>query len=280
MTHARLRRHHVHERHRPAVQHRRAALGRGVPAGDAAVPLHPAVLRALARGPGPPARAARGAGRRLPGTSSSPSGDADRHRPDRAAARSNTSRTSSSSRDPTAQRRLVGEGVSVIAGENDSRATYERVEVGRRAPRARQLRRHGQHQHHADRARGRAGRARSSRSSKKTTRSTSSQLSGATTVLPLKHQLGEYLANRVDAGRAEAHVDRRASASCRSPSCRRATRRLSGRRSATPVCANTPASACVGLWERGKLQPAYPDTTIRADSVSCVAGTSRSRCRR
>ena len=32
------------------------------------------------------------------------------------------------------------------------------------------------------------------------------QLSGATTVLPLKRQLGESLANRVDTGRAEAHV--------------------------------------------------------------------------
>jgi hypothetical protein len=32
------------------------------------------------------------------------------------------------------------------------------------------------------------------------------QLSGATTVLPLKRQLRESLANRVDTGRAEAHV--------------------------------------------------------------------------
>ena len=32
------------------------------------------------------------------------------------------------------------------------------------------------------------------------------ELSGATSVLPLKHQLGDYLANRVDAGRPEAHV--------------------------------------------------------------------------
>ena len=32
------------------------------------------------------------------------------------------------------------------------------------------------------------------------------QLSGATTVLPLKHQLGEYLANRVDTGGSDAHV--------------------------------------------------------------------------
>ena len=57
-----LRRHHVHERHRPHLQHRRAAVGRRVPAGDAAVPLHPAVLRAVARGAGAAARAAGSAG--------------------------------------------------------------------------------------------------------------------------------------------------------------------------------------------------------------------------
>ena len=32
------------------------------------------------------------------------------------------------------------------------------------------------------------------------------QLSGATTVLPLKHRLGEYLANRVDTGDSDAQV--------------------------------------------------------------------------
>ena len=32
------------------------------------------------------------------------------------------------------------------------------------------------------------------------------ELSGATSVLPLKHQLGAYLANRIDVGQPEAHV--------------------------------------------------------------------------
>ena len=32
------------------------------------------------------------------------------------------------------------------------------------------------------------------------------KLTGATTVVALKHQLGAYLANRVDAGRRQAHV--------------------------------------------------------------------------
>ena len=46
------------------------------------------------------------------------------------------------------------------------------------------------------------------------------ELSGATTVLPLKRQLGESLANRVDAGRAEAQSSARGTTfswrSCRS----------------------------------------------------------------
>ena len=58
-----VRRHHVHQRHRPRLQHRRAALRRRVPPGDAAVPVHSAVLRAVARGARAAARAAGSAGR-------------------------------------------------------------------------------------------------------------------------------------------------------------------------------------------------------------------------
>ena len=76
----------------------------------------------------------------------------------------------------------------------------------RRAPAARQLRGHDQHQHHDHRARDCRRTCRSRRSSKRRTRSTCCELSGATTVLPLKHQLGEYLANRVDTGGSDAHV--------------------------------------------------------------------------
>ncbi len=41
------------------VQHRRPVVGRRVPAGDAALSVHPAVLCAVARSPGPAAGAAR-----------------------------------------------------------------------------------------------------------------------------------------------------------------------------------------------------------------------------
>ena len=64
------------------------------------------------------------------------------------------------------------------------------------------------------------------------------ELSGATFVLPLKHQLGDYLANRVDVGRPERNVvgDFRGSADCRVAGTRHAVRRENGARHAS--CGN------------------------------------------
>ena len=116
-----------------AVQHCRAALGRRVSAGDAAVPVHPAVLRAVARGAGPAARAAGGAGGHAAATSSSPSttpiaaGLVERLR-GRAA-----SRTSSSSptrpRRPVVRRRHLGRWPA----RTTTALTYERRGRARRA---------------------------------------------------------------------------------------------------------------------------------------------------
>lgn len=99
------------------------------------------------------------------------------------------------------------------------------------------------------------------------------QLAGATAVLPLKVQLGEYLANRVDAGRAEAHVVGRfsnlqlAELPARDTPFVGHTVRETGLRQQTGL-------SLVGLWARGKLQPAYPHTAITNDSVLVVAGTA------
>ena len=98
------------------------------------------------------------------------------------------------------------------------------------------------------------------------------ELSGATTVLPLKHQLGEYLANRVDAGRLEAHVVGEfkglqiAELPVRDTVFAGTTIRDTRLRQTTGL-------SVVGFWERGKLRPAYPDTAIQPDSVLVVAGT-------
>jgi voltage-gated potassium channel len=99
------------------------------------------------------------------------------------------------------------------------------------------------------------------------------ELSGATSVLPLKHQLGDYLANRADAGRPEAHVVgqfRRlliAELPAHDLPFVGKTVRETKLRQQTGV-------SVVGFWERGKLRPAYPETDIRPDSVLVVAGTS------
>ena len=98
------------------------------------------------------------------------------------------------------------------------------------------------------------------------------ELSGATAVLPLKHQLGDYLANRVDAGRLEAHVVGEfkglqiAELPVRDTMFAGTTIRDTRLRQTTGL-------SVVGFWERGKLRPAYPDTAIQPDSVLVVAGT-------
>ena len=99
------------------------------------------------------------------------------------------------------------------------------------------------------------------------------QLSGATTVLPLKRQLGESLANRVDTGRPEAHVIGAfhgvhvAELPVRDTLLAGALVRDTRLREMTGL-------SVVGLWERGRLQPAFPHTVIAADSVAVVAGSA------
>jgi Trk K+ transport system NAD-binding subunit len=97
------------------------------------------------------------------------------------------------------------------------------------------------------------------------------QLTGATTVLPLKQQLGESLANRADVGRAEAHII----GSFRGVQIAELPARdtfLAGLRVRDTHLRQRAGPSIVGLWERGKLQPAFPDTLIRPDSVVVVAG--------
>ena len=50
--------------------------------------------------------------------------------------------------DPVIAARLIGEGIRVIAGNNDSSATYQRLNAKWRPPAARQLRGYDEHQHH------------------------------------------------------------------------------------------------------------------------------------
>jgi Trk K+ transport system NAD-binding subunit len=98
------------------------------------------------------------------------------------------------------------------------------------------------------------------------------QLAGATEVLPLKQRLGEHLANRVNAGHAEAHE----------------IGRFRGLVIAEFPVQNTPwvgktirdtqirkmlGITVVGVWERGAFAPARPETALGPSSVVVIIGT-------
>ncbi|HNV03495.1 MAG TPA: NAD-binding protein [Vicinamibacterales bacterium] len=167
---------------------------------------------------------------------------------------------------------LVNDGVPVVAGRNDSRATYEQLGIERAslvlanctdtvntnitltvreaAPRV-PIVAIVEAEDSADILR----------------------LAGATHVLPLKHQLGEYLANRVEAGAAEAHVIGAFGDLLIAELPARGTPFAGSSVRDTRLRERTGLNL-VGLWERGRLLPAYPQTLIRPDSVVVVAGTA------
>ena len=173
--------------------------------------------------------------------------------------------------DPGAAARLVGEGLSVIAGDNDSGATYERIN----ARQARMLIANCEDTANTNitiTAREVAPHIPIAAIAEEEDSVDVLELSGATHVLPLKQQLGEYLANRVDIGGSEAHVIgvyrglQIAELPARDTILAGQTVRDTRLRERTGV-------SVVGMWERGKLQPAFPDSAIQADGVIVVAGT-------
>jgi voltage-gated potassium channel len=97
------------------------------------------------------------------------------------------------------------------------------------------------------------------------------RLSGCTHPLPLKQWLGRYLANRTDTGRAEAHVVGAFTGLQIAEFALRHTP-LAGRRVRDTRLRETTGLSVVGVWERGRLQPAGPDTPLTDDSVMVVAG--------
>ncbi len=173
--------------------------------------------------------------------------------------------------DPAAAAELAGDGVTVVTGDVDSADTY--VAVG--ASRARLLV---------------ANREDTTNSNiTLTVREVAPDvpiaaiaeaddsvdvlsLSGATHVLPLKRQLGEYLAHRVDVGRVEAHVvgEYRALIVAELPV--RYTP-FAGRAVHETRLRETAGMSVAGIWLRGRLQPAYPATRIDPEGVLVVAGT-------
>ncbi len=99
------------------------------------------------------------------------------------------------------------------------------------------------------------------------------ELAGATRVLPIKDQLGQALASRVNAGHAEAHV----------------VGEFRGLTIAEFAVHNTPlvnkslgdskiqqemGAHIVGVWERGRLHSPRPDLILSESSVALVIGSN------
>ena len=97
------------------------------------------------------------------------------------------------------------------------------------------------------------------------------ELSGCTHVLPLKVRLGEYLANRVSAGLGTADVIgtfeglQIAEFSARNTPLAGLTVRETRLRERTGL-------NVVGVWHRGRLMPAFPQSPIGSESILVVAG--------
>lgn len=98
------------------------------------------------------------------------------------------------------------------------------------------------------------------------------ELSGATHVLPLKHRLGEMLANRISTGHARAHVigTFRGLEIAEFPvhNTGFAGKPLRELRLREGIGINF-----LGVWQRGRLEPVGPDTVFDNTSVAVVIGT-------
>jgi voltage-gated potassium channel len=171
---------------------------------------------------------------------------------------------------PVTAARMIGEGVRVIAGDNDNSATYQRTN----ARRARLLLANCEDTTNTNitiTAREIAPDLPIAAIVEEEDAVDVLRLSGATTVLPLKQQLGEYLANRADVG-SDAHVVggyrglRIAELPARGTIFATRTVRDTRLRERTGL-------SVVGVWERGKLRPAFPDSTIQTNDVIVLAGT-------
>jgi voltage-gated potassium channel len=98
------------------------------------------------------------------------------------------------------------------------------------------------------------------------------ELSGSSHVLPVKRRLGEHLANRVNAGHAEVHtIGRYRELIIGEFPCHRTP--LVGRSLRDLALRKRLGISVVGVWERGKFEPATPDRVLTEHSVPVVIGT-------
>lgn len=98
------------------------------------------------------------------------------------------------------------------------------------------------------------------------------EMAGATRVIPLKQDLGDQLASRVTAGSQTSHRIGRFEDLVIAEFPIHGTA-LVGRTIRDTRLRNLTGLNVVGVWERGRLEPAGPDTILHEHSVPVVVGT-------
>lgn len=162
------------------------------------------------------------------------------------------------------------EGLPVVAGEVDSRATYEAL----RAPRARLVLANVSDPVNANitlTVREVAPEVPIVAVASQDEAADVLTLCGASHVLPLRRRLGEHLANRVEGEHAQVHVigQYRDLLLAEVPVHRTP---LAGHTIRETRLRETTGASIVGIWERGRLRPARPETLLEEHSVPVVIG--------
>lgn len=99
------------------------------------------------------------------------------------------------------------------------------------------------------------------------------ELSGCDHAIPLKHRLGEHLANRVSAGHAQAHVVGSYKDLHIAEFSAHLTP-LAGRTIAEVQLREIAGVSVVGVWERGRMVPPRSDLVLQPRSLPVVAGSA------
>lgn len=172
--------------------------------------------------------------------------------------------------DPIVAARLIGDDISVVTGEVDSRETYERLAVGQ----ARLIFANAGDTtntnitltvREVDRDVPIAALASAEDSIEIL------ELSGATHVLPLKQELGGHLANRIKVGRERAHVIGSFKDWLVAEFTVHETP-LAGLKIRDTRLRELTGINIVGVWERGRLLPANPESSLTNASVAIGIG--------
>lgn len=174
--------------------------------------------------------------------------------------------------DPAKAARFVSDDIATVMGDNDARQTYERLRV----PSARLVVANCEDTVNTNvtlTVREVAPQVPIAAVIEEDDSADVLSLSGATWVLPLKRQLGESLATRVDAGTNRAHVIGRFKDLEIAELPARDTQYVGTSVRETRLRERHGVSV-VGLWQRGRLQPAFPDSVIGKESVLVLVGTA------